>query len=87
MDKPKVAADHPIEIELEAGKKYAFCTCGQSETQPFCDGNHGGTSFRPTLFEVEETKSCWLCQCKQTGNSPFCDGTHNALTSESPDES
>ena len=82
MEKAKVAADHPCEIQLEQGKKYAYCTCGLSENQPFCDGNHGNTSFRPIVFEAEETKSCWMCQCKHTGNAPFCDGTHNHLNAD-----
>ena len=45
MDKPKVADTCPKEVELEAGKKYAYCTCGLSEKQPFCDGSHSGTDF------------------------------------------
>ena len=48
MEKPKRAEDSPIAVTLEAGKRYAWCTCGLSEKQPckatkngpFCDGSH-----------------------------------------------
>ena len=35
-----VAGETPQRCELEAGKKYAWCTCGNSEKQPYCDGSH-----------------------------------------------
>ena len=78
---PKIAADHPVEIELEAGKMYFFCTCGHSENQPFCDGAHKekAPSLKSHRFEVEETKTYWLCRCKRTDDQPFCDGSHSAL--------
>ena len=28
--KPTIAENYPIEMELEAGKKYAGCSCGKS---------------------------------------------------------
>jgi len=79
MDLPKVAAKVPIKVELEEGKKYAWCTCGLSDRQPYCNGAHKGTEFRPLVFVAEETKTAHLCQCKQTKNPPFCDGTHKTL--------
>ena len=79
MDQPKIAACFPKQVELEAGKKYAYCTCGQSESQPFCDGNHKGTNFAPIVFEAEESKTAYFCQCKHTGNAPECDGTHKTV--------
>ena len=69
----------PIEVQLEAGKQYYWCTCGRSQSQPFCDGSHKGTEFTPRAFSVDISKSAWLCTCKKTGNPPFCDGTHNKL--------
>merc|ERR1711924_381257 len=30
------------------GKTYFWCTCGASAKQPFCDGSHKGTDFKPT---------------------------------------
>ncbi len=82
METPKIADTCPSKVELEAGKKYAFCTCGLSANQPFCDGQHSGTKFVPTVFTSDETKTAYLCQCKQTGDSPYCDGTHNQLTED-----
>lgn len=77
--KGAVAAKEPIAVELEAGKTYAWCTCGESSGQPFCDGSHKGGDFTPLLFKAEETKTAYLCQCKQTDNPGFCDGSHNSL--------
>lgn len=79
MDKPKVAGTSPIRVELEAGKKYFWCSCGESSNQPWCDGSHKGSSFTPTLVEVPETKMAGMCTCKQSKNGPFCDGSHKAL--------
>jgi CDGSH-type Zn-finger protein len=82
MDQPKIAARVPKQVELEAGKKYAYCTCGLSENQPFCDGKHKGTSFVPQVFTAEESKSCYFCQCKQTQAAPYCDGSHKQCPAE-----
>jgi CDGSH-type Zn-finger protein len=79
MSKPNVAQKNPYAVELEQDKKYAWCACGESSNQPFCDGSHKGTEFSPMLFTAEETKTAYLCGCKQTGNAPFCDGTHGTL--------
>lgn len=79
MTKPKVALDHPAQVNLEAGKKYAWCSCGHSKTQPFCDGSHKGTDHRPVVFTAEHSGAAWLCQCKHTRDTPFCDGSHKTL--------
>jgi CDGSH-type Zn-finger protein len=74
-DTPKTFS--PIEVHLEAGKQYYWCSCGQSKNQPFCDGSHKGTDFEPKAFSVDEAKSVWLCACKKSANAPFCDGAHS----------
>ena len=79
MNEPKIAARKPAIIEVTA-VKHAFCTCGESKKQPFCDGGHAGSAFVPQVFEMAETKKVALCQCKRTGNAPYCDGTHSRLT-------
>jgi CDGSH-type Zn-finger protein len=76
VDKPKIADTKPSVVELEAGRKYAYCTCGRSAKQPFCDGGHAGTGFAPQLFEVAESCRSALCQCKYTKEAPYCDGAH-----------
>ena len=75
---PEIAARFPKGVELEPGT-YAWCACGRSKNQPFCDGSHAGTPFRPKRFEVKEKRRAALCQCKRTANPPFCDGTHGRL--------
>ena len=38
----EIAAKEPKGVTLEAGKSYAWCACGLSKNQPFCDGTHNG---------------------------------------------
>lgn len=79
MATPKVAGTSPIRVEVEAGKRYAWCTCGESANQPFCDGKHKGSEFSPLMFEATEDKTLSWCTCKATKNPGFCDGSHKAL--------
>lgn len=79
MEKPKIAGTSPLPVELVAGQKYAWCTCGESSKQPLCDGSHKGGSFTPKVFVAEETKTAYMCTCKMTKNPGFCDGTHKNL--------
>ena len=74
--KPVIAQKAPYPIEVEEGKSYYWCRCGQSKKQPFCDASHKGTSFSPIVYEAKETKKMYFCGCKFTSNQPFCDGTH-----------
>jgi CDGSH-type Zn-finger protein len=80
---PKIAAKSPQCVKVEPGKIYAWCTCGLSEKQPFCDGKHKsieGMPFKSLKVEFTEEKEIWLCQCKQTKNPPYCDGSHKQIT-------
>ncbi len=80
MDKPKIAGKAPIKVSIEEGKKYAWCSCGESTNQPYCDGSHKGTGFTPTVFVAEESKDVHFCTCKQTGREMgLCDGSHKSL--------
>ena len=78
MEKNNVkGGDAPIACQLETDKNYAWCTCGHSDNQPFCNGAHknqGGTN--PLIFSIEEAKEAYLCTCKLTKNPPYCDGSH-----------
>jgi CDGSH-type Zn-finger protein len=79
---PKIAEKFPIAVTVEKDKNYAFCTCGESTNQPWCDGKHKaieGNEYKPLRITFEEDKEVWLCQCKHTKNAPFCDGTHKGL--------
>ncbi len=65
--------------ELEAGKRYLWCRCGRSQSQPFCDGAHVGSEFLPLAFLATRDEDVIFCGCKQTGTAPFCDGAHSNL--------
>ncbi|MFK7931861.1 MAG: sterol desaturase family protein [Saprospiraceae bacterium] len=89
-DKPhsEIAAGHikkdttvpaAAEVALIKGQQYLYCQCGKSNTQPFCDGSHHGTKFKPLLFEANRTGKAKLCQCKLAKTAPFCDNSHVQL--------
>jgi CDGSH-type Zn-finger protein len=78
-DVPKIVQKAPYKVELEAGKAYFWCACGESKNQPFCDGSHKGGPFVPTKVTVDEAKTAFLCGCKQSKNGAFCDGSHKGL--------
>ena len=82
MDNPIIADNKPKQITLNKGEEYYFCTCGQSNNQPFCDGSHAGTNFTPTAFIAEQGGEAHLCMCKHSANKPYCDGTHQQFSSE-----
>ena len=71
MSQPVIAGRAPKKIRLEAGETYYWCACGRSSTQPFCDGSHKGTDFKPLAFKADETGDAYLCMCKHTGSPPF----------------
>ena len=79
MTSPTIAQKSPYMIEVEAGKTYHWCMCGNSNKQPFCDGSHKGSSFAPLTYIPAESKKAALCGCKHTKNQPMCDGSHKAL--------
>lgn len=78
MSEPVIAQRGPYVVELEPGS-YWWCRCGRSKNQPFCDGSHKATEFKPVKVEISEAGKYALCGCKRSGNKPFCDGTHNTL--------
>ncbi|NQZ86201.1 MAG: CDGSH iron-sulfur domain-containing protein [Colwellia sp.] len=82
MNKPVIANNRPVSVELNKGEDYYFCTCGKSAKQPFCDGSHAGTAFKPKVFQAESDGTAYLCACKHTNNAPFCDGSHKKFSNE-----
>lgn len=80
--KPIIYDRKPVICELKKGTKYAWCSCGMSKTQPFCDGTHRGTEFKPIKFIADKSGKKTFCQCKHTNTPPYCDGTHAKLPVE-----
>lgn len=68
---PQVA---PYPVRVEEGKRYAWCSCGLSATQPWCDGSHRGTGFEPFVFVAPISETFYMCGCKHSDNKPFCFG-------------
>jgi len=81
MEKPKIAGYWPKKMEMEPGVYY-YCTCGKSENQPFCNGAHKDTGFRPTKVTIEEKKMVPWCLCKVSEKGHICDGKHRELKME-----
>jgi len=79
MSAPTIARTKGYYFEVKAGRRYLWCACGRSATQPFCDGSHAGTEFKPVLFVAEKDEDVIFCGCKHTAERPFCDGAHNNL--------
>ena len=68
-------------IKEEEARQVAWCACGESENQPYCDGSHSrkNTGKTPIVVTLTEAKRVAWCGCKQSGNKPYCDGTHSRL--------
>ncbi|NQZ10728.1 MAG: CDGSH iron-sulfur domain-containing protein [Algicola sp.] len=81
----KVASDRPMAVEVEAGKSYHWCSCGKSTIQPWCDGAHAGTVFKPVIYKAQETKTVYMCCCKKTHHAPTCDGSHQFINDSGRD--
>jgi CDGSH iron-sulfur domain-containing protein 3 len=80
-EEPVIAQKGPYKVQLLAGYRYAWCACGMSKWQPFCDGSHTGSKagIKPKVFLQEKDQTAFLCGCKRSANSPHCNGTHNKL--------
>ena len=69
---------HSIE-QLEEGKIYAWCKCGQSSNQSWYNSIHADSEFAPKVFTPEESKIAAICMCKKSKNPPYCVGSHASL--------
>ena len=78
MEDARITQKGPYVICEKPGRK-AWCSCGLSKNQPYCDGEHSGTNFVPEIVQIEkEVKIAW-CGCRRTKNPPYCDGSHSSL--------
>jgi len=68
----------PYIIDEKPGKK-AWCACGESKNQPYCDGSHTkkGTGQTPIVVDIREEKTAAWCGCRKSANKPYCDGSHS----------
>ena len=78
MDSPEIPQKFPYIVDETPGKK-AWCSCGKSAKQPYCDGSHKGTGFVPMIVEIDVAKKVAWCGCKHTSLPPYCDGSHGDL--------
>ena len=79
MAEPLMPRKDYYEVDVEPGKEYWWCSCGRSQSQPFCDGSHKGSEFTPLLFHAQRSETLYFCGCKHTGTPPLCDGSHQRL--------
>ncbi|BCA94911.1 hypothetical protein TUM19329_12720 [Legionella antarctica] len=70
----------PISLEVEKGKKYIWCGCGESQTPPLCDKRDCGD--KSVTYLAELTEELCFCNCKCTKKPPLCDGSHARLLLE-----
>eukprot|EP00745_Piridium_sociabile_P010924 TRINITY_DN178583_c0_g1_i1.p1 TRINITY_DN178583_c0_g1~~TRINITY_DN178583_c0_g1_i1.p1 ORF type:complete len:137 (-),score=3.37 TRINITY_DN178583_c0_g1_i1:200-568(-) len=73
---PNSPALEPYAVNVQERKVYWWCACGNSQNQPWCDGAHKGTAFKPVQYIPERTGQLWMCGCKHANDTlngrPLC---------------
>ncbi len=69
MNQSIIAQKGPYIMEVVEGKSYYWCQCGLSNKQPFCDGSHKETNFKPILYKATENKKVYFYGCKKHQNN------------------
>jgi CDGSH iron-sulfur domain-containing protein 3 len=71
----QIAQKAPYPVDVEPGRTYYWCACGQSKKQPL----QKDTGITPVAWmTAEKTGPSYFCGCKQSKNEPLCDGSHAA---------
>jgi CDGSH-type Zn-finger protein len=79
LKEPVIYKCEPAIVKVEPGKIYSWCSCGLTESSPFCDSRHKlveGLPFRSIKVQFDKEEEIYFCQCKQTKTPPFCDNSH-----------
>ena len=80
MEKPRSPQKSPYKVKVEKDKTYFWCSCGESQKQPFCDGSHKKNgNFKSVKYLAQSDKVVFFCGCKNTKHPPFCDNSHIKL--------
>jgi len=77
-EKAVVVQLHSLKMEMKPGT-YFWCSCGRSNKQPFCDGSHRGTAFRPEKVVIEKVQRVAWCMCRHSKKGAICDNKHREL--------
>jgi len=77
-EKPVIVQLRSLKMDMEPGT-YFWCSCGRSEKQPFCDGSHKGTIFKPEKVVIEQRRKIAWCMCRHSAKGAICDHNHREL--------
>jgi CDGSH-type Zn-finger protein len=76
LNKEPYLPRQPFVVQETKGTKY-YCVCGLSDNQPYCDGSHKVTHYKPIKVEIENDRRVAYCGCRLSDELPFCDGSHS----------
>jgi CDGSH-type Zn-finger protein len=73
---PAIAYRKGFYYEVKADRRYLWCSCGRSKTQPFCDPSHAGTNFLPIAFTARQDKGGQLLRPQAHDDRPIVRGSN-----------
>ena len=66
-------------ILVKKGKKYYWCSCGLSKSQPFCDGSHKVTGYSNVPYKAIKDEIVFFVVVKRVLTNLYV--THNQTVS------